>query len=252
MTFNVRTSNRIGQLPEQTASAIDHNVDIVCIQEHRYTYNEDIKYHDTGNASAWKNSALKSLNNIEKIEPRVMVATCNGNPSATIISCYSPINVILETHLITFYNELSSFLTSIPKHDVLVIGGEINAQIGENVNHKFSLHNSSNRNGEHLTDFTLENKITYLNTKFQKRKGKLWTNSNANNTKTQIDYVFIKKKWNNCALNCETYSSFEGVSSDHWIITAKIRLSLRRNAARTTTTVHYEWSLLYNRDIRDK
>ena len=48
-------------------------------------------------------------------------------------------------------------------------------------------------------------------------------------------------------MNCEAYSSFEGVSSDHRIVTAKIRLSLRRNAARTTTTVHYN-----NRDIRDK
>ena len=57
--------------------------------------------------------------------------------------------------------------------------------------------------------------------------------------------------WNNSALNCEAYSSFEGVSSDHRIVTAKIRLSLRRNATRTTTTIHYDWSLLNNRDISD-
>ena len=36
-TFNVRTLNKIGQLPELTASAIDHNIDIICIQEHRYS-----------------------------------------------------------------------------------------------------------------------------------------------------------------------------------------------------------------------
>ena len=38
----------------------------------------------------------------------MMVATFNGNPSATIISCYSPTNVSEETDLIVFYNELSS------------------------------------------------------------------------------------------------------------------------------------------------
>ena len=108
----------------------------------------------------------------------------------------------------------------------------------------------SNRHGEHLTDFTLENRLTYLNTKCQKRERKLWTDTYTNNTKAQIDYVFINKKWNNSTLNYETYSSFEGVSSDHQIIMAKIRLSLRRNAARTTTTVHYDWALLNNRDIR--
>ena len=42
------------------------------------------------------------------------------------------------------------------------------------------------------------------------------------------------------------------MSSDHRIVTAKIRLSLRRNAAWTTTTVLNEWSLFNNRDIRDK
>ena len=53
-------------------------------------------------------------------------------------------------------------------------------------------------------------------------------------------------------MNCEAYSSFEGVSSDHRIVTAKIRLSLRKNATRTATTKHYDWDLLNNRDIRDK
>ena len=158
-----------------------------------------------------------------------------------------PTNVSKETDRIPFYNELSSLVRRIPKHNVLIIGGEMNAQIGKNVNNKFKLHNSSNRNGEHLTDFTLENRLTCLNTKFQKRKGKLWTSTNGNNTKAQIDYILITKKLNYSALNCEAYSSFEGVPSDHRIVTTKIRLSLR-----PTTIVHYYWSQLNNRNIRDK
>ncbi len=47
-TFNVRTLNRIGQLSELTASAVEHKIDVICIQEHRYTHTEDIKYHETG------------------------------------------------------------------------------------------------------------------------------------------------------------------------------------------------------------
>ena len=53
-------------------------------------------------------------------------------------------------------------------------------------------------------------------------------------------------------MNCEAYSSFEGMSSDYRIVTAKIRLSLQKNATRTATTKHYDWALLNNRDIRDK
>ena len=150
-TFNVRTLNRIRQLPELIASAVEHKIDIICIQEHRYTHTEDIKHHETDNGetlvtvSAWKNSvnaavggvglliglrALKTLNSIEKIQPRMMTATFNGNPRATII-CYSPTNVCEETELVTLYDELSSLVRSIPKHKMLIIGGDMNAQIGK-------------------------------------------------------------------------------------------------------------------------
>ena len=269
-TFNVRTLNRIGQLPELIASAEEHKIDIICIQEHRYTHTEDIKYHETGNGwslatvSAWKNSvnaavggvglligprALKTLNSIEKIQPRMMVATFNGNPRATIVSCYSPTNVSEENEIVTFYDELSSLVRSIPKHNMLVIGGDMNAQIGKNGNNKYSLHNTSNRNGQHLTDFMIENRLACLNTNYQKREGKLWTYTYANNTKAQIDYVLINKKWKNSALNCEAYSSFEGVSTDHRIVTAKIRLSLRKNDKRTNAlklkTAQYQLAGIY-------
>ena len=196
-TFNVRTLSRIGLLPELIASAVELKIDIICIQEHRYTHTEDIKYQETGNGwslvpvTARKNSvnaavggvglligprALKTLNSIEKIQTRMMAATFNGNPRATIISCYSPTNVSEETQLVTFYDELSSLVRSIPKHNTLVIGGDMNAQIGKNGN------NTSNRNGQHLTDFMIENRLACLNTNYQKREGKLWTYAYANNS----------------------------------------------------------------------
>ena len=62
----------------------------------------------------------------------------------------------------------------------------------------------------------------------------------------------MNKKWKNNAVNCEAYSSFEGVSSDHQIVTAIIRLSLRKNAKRTATTKHYDSALANNKDIRDE
>ena len=69
-TIKVKTLNRIGQLPELTALVIFHNLDIICIQGHRYTNSEDIRYHDTGNGrmlatvSAWKNSFNSTIGGI--------------------------------------------------------------------------------------------------------------------------------------------------------------------------------------------
>ena len=70
VTFSLRTLNRIGQLPELTVFAIDLNIDIICVQEHRNLHSEDIKYHDIGNgwtflsASAWKNSVNAAIRGV--------------------------------------------------------------------------------------------------------------------------------------------------------------------------------------------
>ena len=61
----------------------------------------------------------------------MMVTTFNGNPRATLIFCYSPTNVSEKTELIAFYDLLFSIVCSIPKHNVLVISGDMNAQIGK-------------------------------------------------------------------------------------------------------------------------
>ena len=45
----------------------------------------------------------------------------------------------------------------------------------------------------------------------------------------QVDYKFMNKKWIKSALNSEDNSSFEGLSSDHIIVSGNIHLSLCRN-----------------------
>ena len=62
----------------------------------------------------------------------------------------------------------------------------------------------------------------------------------------------MNKKWIYSALNCEAYSSFEGVSFDQRIVTGKIRLTRRRNATQTIKTIHYDWFLLNNRYFSNK
>ena len=80
LTLNVRTLKKIGQLLEPTASTIDYNVDIIFIQEHRYTHSKDTKYHDNGKgwtlatASAWKNSVNATVGGVViLIGPRALL-----------------------------------------------------------------------------------------------------------------------------------------------------------------------------------
>ena len=53
-------------------------------------------------------------------------------------------------------------------------------------------------------------------------------------------------------MNCEAYSSLEGVSLEHRIVTANIPLTQRKKAAQKTAAIHCDWSLLNDRDIIDK
>ena len=167
-TFNVRTLSKISQLSELAASATTYSIDIICVQEHRFYHKDvELKYHDAGNGWTFVSAnstnstiggvgmlvspnALKSLNSIEKICPRIIIATFNGNPCTTVISCYSPTNFSDETETTAFYDELSSLIRDVPKHNVLLIGGDMNANIGLNNDHKYNYHQMTNRNGRHL------------------------------------------------------------------------------------------------------
>jgi len=112
----------------------------------------------------------------------------------------------------------------------------MNAHLGRDKNqHKSSFHESTNRNGEHIHTFLLENKLICLNARYQKRLGKRWTHTHPNGSKAQLDFFFINKKWINSCGNCEAYNSFCGVSSDHRIASCNLRLSLRKNKTKKTS-----------------
>ena len=70
-TFNVRTLNRIGQLPELTASAVEHKIDIICIQEHRNTHTEDIKEPNKHKCPKTRKGTISISRNISKRTGRI-------------------------------------------------------------------------------------------------------------------------------------------------------------------------------------
>ena len=195
--------------------------------------------------------AYDALENVERISTRIMISNLQGNPRTTVISCYSPTNVSDENETANLYTELSALTRSIPRHNILIIGGDFNAHLGQEDGLKYSFHNSTNRNGNMIKDYLQENKLLCLNTHFQKRTGQKWTHKSPNNYSSQIDYIFINRKWKNSAQNCRDYNTFVNVASDHLIVTAHIILSLRANKKKNSYTKTYDWTTLqYDKDIR--
>jgi len=68
-----------------------------------------------------------------------------------------------EADIDEFYGDLSTLTRQIPKHNVTLIGGDFDAQLGRNDGVKHSFHTETNRSGEWLKDFLIENKFVCLN-----------------------------------------------------------------------------------------
>ena len=225
-----------------------YNIPIVCIQEHRYVHSDtepDIVARSIGTSTIFTASAVRNeqnasvrgvaiitinskllplLESVKKLDERIVKATFKGNPKTVVISCYSPHNNMLEEVVANFYNKLSNAVEDVPPHAMLIIGGDMNAQVASG----FSLHDKTNRNGHHLVDFIQQHNLIIGNTSFQKHVNKRWTYRSPKGVLSQIDFIFYRKRWRNSFNDCQAYSSSNPVGSDHRIVTASIQLGLHR------------------------
>ncbi|CAH3033812.1 unnamed protein product [Pocillopora meandrina] len=197
--------------------------------------------------------AYNALTSAEMITSRIMIATFNGNPQTTIISCYSPTNISDETEVKKFYQELISVTKQVSKHNLShKLRCDFNGHLGQLDGFKYAYHIQTNRNGSMLKDYINENNLLCLTTKYQKRTGQLWTHKSPNRSKAQLDYEIINRKWKNSAKNCRAFNSFVSVASDHRVVSTQIRPSLRENKKKNSNTSPYDWTHLKdNPEIRN-
>ncbi|XP_029633813.1 craniofacial development protein 2-like [Octopus sinensis] len=246
-TLNARTLGPLGRLEELGANAESHGIDIIAVQEHRFYHPDNIlKYHQVGSyqlvtSSASKNTvnstvggigfllsskASDTLLSIESISPRIMVLEIDGNPKTTLVCVYSPHNSSVADEIENFYATLRSTIEQVPLHNFLVIAGDLNARLGSDET-KFTFNSKTNRNGEMLKDFLEEFNLYTSSNSFMKPKGQLWTFESPLGDRAQIDYLIFRKKWRNSVKDSRSYSSFSSVGSDHRIVSATVKLSLR-------------------------
>jgi hypothetical protein len=74
-----------------------------------------------------------------------------------------------------FYEELQRTHDRAPKHDIIIILGDMNAKIGkeETFNHvvgRYSPHDISNENGELAANYAISNDMFMISTNFQHKK----------------------------------------------------------------------------------
>ena len=265
-THNVRTIRLESKQQELAHNCKTQKIKVLRVVDHKIVHDELFLFKDTESpilitTSAWRNinnsasggvglmidkSIKSSLSYVKPWNKRIFIAQFNGNPVVTIIVHYSPVEGSNEAE--EHYENLSTAISEVPKHNLLLIVGDYNAHLGKDAG-KYTFHDKSNENGNLMKDFVQANDLIVTNSYFQKKQGKLWSFiSDMSGQKSQIDFILINKKWKNSVKNCEAFITFSSMGSDHRVLTAKIKLSLRKCCS-PPRKPNYDWSILKDTGI---
>ena len=116
--------------------------------------------------------ATDALAELIPFNNRVLIANFGGNPETAVTIHYAPCEGGEDAE--ECYNNLENAAPSMPKHNMILVAGDCNAHLGSE-DALYSFHKETNKNGELLIDFALENNLMITNTRFYKKQGKLWT-----------------------------------------------------------------------------
>ena len=102
--------------------------------------------------------------------------------------------------------------------------------------------------GDLLIDLCESTSLSAVSTRFSHRLGRRWTWRHPNGARAQIDHLLIKCKWVNSTRNCRAYSTLN-LGSDHRMVCAKLRASLRDADKPRRKEISIDWSKLLNKDV---
>ena len=275
-SYNVRTLNGAGKLEQINKGCSSFNINIMAIQEHRQIFKEqEIKFEWTQNkqhlfvlASASQEgqggvgfildqNSASSLKDVKKVTSRIIVAYFYGNPQLTIVAVYAPTDCADDREKDSFYDKLRDTLNNIPPHNVVITLGDFNARIGSDSHQtsphiigKYVFHTDTNDNGQRMIDICENFNLRPAFSRFPHRKGRLWTWEHPSGARAQLDHILIRGKWLNSLHNCRAFDTIE-IDSDHRVVCANFKLSLRTSSQPKVKRIKYNWDLLRSEEVEE-
>jgi hypothetical protein len=149
------------------------------------------------------------------------------------ISVHAPTEEKTNEEKEKFYEDLEIIHNKIPKHDIVIILGDLNTKIGkedvyQNVAGKHTFHEISNRNGEWVCGYAIANNMEIISTYYQHKrihKG-TWTSPDGN-TLNQIDHVIIDANKKGVVEDVRTMRGLN-CDSDHFLVKTVMKQKLIR------------------------
>ena len=269
--WNVRTMYETGKLAQVTSEMRRYNLHILGISESRWTGSgryrtntgetvlysgRDDNLHHEGVAIILKKGIEKSLMEWKPINSRLMKVRLRGRHiNITILQCYAPTNDSEEESKDAFYEQLQAELENTPRHEMKIVMGDLNAKVGaDNTAHERSMGRegcgTSNDNGERLLELCAMHDLVIGGTLFQHPEiHKLtWCSPNGRD-KNMIDHLMINGTWRRSLLDVRVRRGAD-VGSDHHLVTATLRVKLRKNGPQKKRQQQFDVERL--RDPRTK
>lgn len=269
-TYNVRTLLQIGKFHQLTSGCHRFGLDFVAVQEHRWQTKYDIESvsSDDNNYRFVYSSAdckgnggvglliqkgyANQIKSIKKISSRILLVAFDCNPQLVVFSVYSPTDMASDTDKEAFYNTLYAAIINIPPHCLLIVAGDFNARIGRHshpdsarIIGNYTFYEHSNDNGERLVELCETSLLRPLQGHFSQSAGRQYSWQHPGGEKHLIDHILLRAKWMNSARSCRSFSTVE-LDSDHRIVSALIKVSLRRPRKTAVGKPKYDWQSLIN------
>ena len=178
-----------------------------------------------------KNEIAKSMIGFWPISDRAMSMKLDAKSvKIAVIQVYAPTQDHSEEEVEEFYEQIKNALKYVKSQEMLIVIGDWNAKVRREkvpgVTGGFGL-GEINERGKRLIEFCQENSLANTNTTFQQSLRRLHTwKSPGNILRNQIDFIFIRSRFQNSVMNATTYPGAD-INSDHIPVICKLKIKLK-------------------------
>ena len=130
-----------------------------------------------------------------------------------------------------FFGQLNRTINTLPRQEVLIILGDMNAKIGKATTIEDHLKQiigpfglgTLNERGDRMLQFCQEQSLTIANTLFEHHNRRLYTwKSPGDRYRNQIDYIMVRSRWKSGIRKCSTYPGAD-CGSDHQLLVMQFK-----------------------------
>ncbi|KAH9594337.1 hypothetical protein MS3_00005453 [Schistosoma haematobium] len=147
------------------------------------------------------------------------------------ISTYAPTDCSPDAIKNEFYHQLSVLLQKVRSTDIVVLAGDLNAQVGRlgteegRLGGRWGLVGRRSDNGDRLLQLCTDHNLFLASTNFRHghRRCATWRPRSASQAWTQIDHIAISDRWRGCVQDCRSFWSTY-LDSDHALVCTNLTL----------------------------